>query len=162
MENITLQQRLDNYRQGKNCTLLCVGPMSKNCVDATIELADQAREECEHVFKWMLGMAKHGTTRKEDAQALIQSANYIERIADISGQWHMHPWNQEKAHGISEIFKRFAKKLEIDEHDQTYVNRNLYLFKAPPSWFDEPPHIGDALRSALSDSDVQNDLTALS
>ena len=41
MENITLQQRLDNYRQGKNCTLLCVGPMSKNCVDATIELADQ-------------------------------------------------------------------------------------------------------------------------
>lgn len=41
MENITLQQRLSNYRQGKNCTLLCVGPMSKNCVDATIELADQ-------------------------------------------------------------------------------------------------------------------------
>ena len=41
MENITLQQRLENYRQGKNCTLLCIGPMSKNCVDATIELADQ-------------------------------------------------------------------------------------------------------------------------
>ena len=38
---MTLQQRLDNYRQDKNCTLLCVGPMSKNCVDATIELADQ-------------------------------------------------------------------------------------------------------------------------
>ena len=41
MEDIKLQQRLDNYRQGKNCTLLCIGPMSKNCVDATIELADQ-------------------------------------------------------------------------------------------------------------------------
>ena len=40
MEDIKLQQRLDNYRQGKNCTLLCIGPMSKNCVDATIELAD--------------------------------------------------------------------------------------------------------------------------
>ncbi len=38
---MTLQQHLDNYRQDKNCTLLCVGPMSKNCVDATIELADQ-------------------------------------------------------------------------------------------------------------------------
>ena len=38
---MTLQQRLDNYRQDKNCTFLCVGPMSKNCVDATIELADQ-------------------------------------------------------------------------------------------------------------------------
>ena len=38
---MTLQQQLDNYRQDKNCTLLCVGPMSKNCVDATIELADQ-------------------------------------------------------------------------------------------------------------------------
>ena len=41
MEDITLQHRLNNYRQGKNCTLLCIGPMSKNCVDATIELADQ-------------------------------------------------------------------------------------------------------------------------
>ena len=41
MEGMTLQQHLDNYRQYKNCTLLCVGPMSKNCVDATIELADQ-------------------------------------------------------------------------------------------------------------------------
>ena len=36
-----LQQRLENYRQDKNCTLLGVGPMSKNCVDAAIELADQ-------------------------------------------------------------------------------------------------------------------------
>ena len=38
---MTLRQHLDNYRKDKNCTLLCVGPMSKNCVDATIELADQ-------------------------------------------------------------------------------------------------------------------------
>jgi len=37
----TLQQRLENYRKGKNCTLLGIGPMSKNCIDATIELADQ-------------------------------------------------------------------------------------------------------------------------
>jgi hypothetical protein len=36
-----LQQRLNNYRQGRNCTLLGVGPMSKNCVDAAIELAHQ-------------------------------------------------------------------------------------------------------------------------
>jgi tagatose-1,6-bisphosphate aldolase non-catalytic subunit AgaZ/GatZ len=41
MDSMTLQQRLENYRQGKNCTLLGVGPMSKNCVDASIELADQ-------------------------------------------------------------------------------------------------------------------------
>ena len=40
---MTLQQRLESYRQGKNCTLLGVGPMSKNCVDASIELADQYR-----------------------------------------------------------------------------------------------------------------------
>ena len=38
---MTLQQRLDSYRQDKNCTLLCIGPMSKNCIDATVELADQ-------------------------------------------------------------------------------------------------------------------------
>ena len=37
----TLQKRLENYRKGKNCTLLGIGPMSKNCIDATIELADQ-------------------------------------------------------------------------------------------------------------------------
>jgi hypothetical protein len=41
MDGMTLQQRLENYRKNKNCTLLGVGPMSKNCVDATIELADQ-------------------------------------------------------------------------------------------------------------------------
>tara|TARA_B100001059_G_C17835419_1_gene587732 strand:+ start:1327 stop:2490 length:1164 start_codon:yes stop_codon:yes gene_type:complete len=32
---------LRNYRDGRNCTLLGIGPMSKNCVDATIELASQ-------------------------------------------------------------------------------------------------------------------------
>ena len=34
-------ERLQNYRQNKNCTLLGVGPMSQNCIDASIELADQ-------------------------------------------------------------------------------------------------------------------------
>ena len=38
---MTLQNRLENYRKGKNSTLLGVGPMSKNCIDASIELADQ-------------------------------------------------------------------------------------------------------------------------
>jgi len=36
-----LQKRIENYRENKNCTLLGVGPMSKNCVDASIELADE-------------------------------------------------------------------------------------------------------------------------
>ncbi len=36
-----IQQRLKNYRKNKCCTLLGVGPMSKNCIDASIELADQ-------------------------------------------------------------------------------------------------------------------------
>ena len=36
-----VQQRLNNYREKRNCTLLGVGPMSKNCIDASIELADQ-------------------------------------------------------------------------------------------------------------------------
>ena len=38
-----IQRRLENYRKNRNCTLLGVGPMSKNCVDATIELANQYR-----------------------------------------------------------------------------------------------------------------------
>jgi tagatose-1,6-bisphosphate aldolase non-catalytic subunit AgaZ/GatZ len=41
MDSMKLQQRLENFRQGKNCTLLGIGPMSKNCVDASIELAEQ-------------------------------------------------------------------------------------------------------------------------
>lgn len=40
---MTLQKYLEKYRKNNNCTLLCIGPMSKNCVDATIELADQFR-----------------------------------------------------------------------------------------------------------------------
>jgi len=36
-----IQNRLKSYRKDKNCTLLGVGPMSKNCVDAAIDLADQ-------------------------------------------------------------------------------------------------------------------------
>jgi len=38
---MSIQQRLINYRAGRNCTLLGVGPMSKNCVDAAIELSEQ-------------------------------------------------------------------------------------------------------------------------
>ena len=36
-----IRERIANYRQNKCCTLLGVGPMSKNCVDASIELADE-------------------------------------------------------------------------------------------------------------------------
>ena len=36
-----LHQRLKNYKENRSCTLLGVGPMSKNCVDASIELAEQ-------------------------------------------------------------------------------------------------------------------------
>ena len=36
-----IQQRLKNYRKNRNCTLLGVGPISKNCIDATIELANE-------------------------------------------------------------------------------------------------------------------------
>jgi tagatose-1,6-bisphosphate aldolase non-catalytic subunit AgaZ/GatZ len=35
-----IEQRLENYRNRNRCTLLGVGPMSVNCVDATIELAN--------------------------------------------------------------------------------------------------------------------------
>ena len=36
-----IQQRLKSYRKNRNCTLLGVGPMSKNCIDAAIELANK-------------------------------------------------------------------------------------------------------------------------
>ena len=36
-----LHNLLKSYRQNRNCTLLGIGPMSKNCVDASIELANE-------------------------------------------------------------------------------------------------------------------------
>ena len=36
-----IHQRLESLLQKRRCTLLGVGPMSVNCVDATIELANQ-------------------------------------------------------------------------------------------------------------------------
>ena len=38
---MTIQKYLEDYRHNRNCTLLGVGPMSKNCVDASIELAEE-------------------------------------------------------------------------------------------------------------------------
>ena len=35
-----IHQRLQNFLNKKRCTLLGVGPMSLNCVDAAIELAN--------------------------------------------------------------------------------------------------------------------------
>jgi hypothetical protein len=36
-----IRQRIDRLLRGRRCTLLGVGPMSKNCVDAAIELANE-------------------------------------------------------------------------------------------------------------------------
>ena len=36
-----IKQRLKNHRKNRNFTLLGVGPMSKNCIDAAIELANE-------------------------------------------------------------------------------------------------------------------------
>ena len=35
-----IQRKLDSFMAKRRCTLLGVGPMSKNCVDVTIELAN--------------------------------------------------------------------------------------------------------------------------
>ena len=36
-----LKQKFEDFRRDRNCTFLGIGPMSKNCVDASIELAEQ-------------------------------------------------------------------------------------------------------------------------
>mgnify|MGYP006287654311 CR=1 FL=1 len=36
-----IHQRLQSFLQKRHCTILGVGPMSVNCVDATIELANE-------------------------------------------------------------------------------------------------------------------------
>ena len=40
---MSIKAKIDHYINNKKSTLLCVGPMSKNCVDATVELANQYR-----------------------------------------------------------------------------------------------------------------------
>ncbi len=37
----SLGKKIHNIIEKKHCSLLCVGPMSKNCVDATIEIANE-------------------------------------------------------------------------------------------------------------------------
>ena len=36
-----IHQRLESFLQKRRCTLLAVGPISVNCVDAAIELANE-------------------------------------------------------------------------------------------------------------------------
>ena len=36
---MSIKSNIDHLIKDKKSTLLCVGPMSKNCVDATVELA---------------------------------------------------------------------------------------------------------------------------
>ena len=36
-----IRKHIANYRKNKCCTLLGVGPISKNCIDAAIELGDE-------------------------------------------------------------------------------------------------------------------------
>lgn len=38
---MNLSKEITNFRMNKNCTLLGIGPMSKNCVDVSIELANE-------------------------------------------------------------------------------------------------------------------------
>jgi len=85
-----LQQRLKNYKENRNCTLLGVGPMSKNCIDASIELAEQYKAPKErisisyqqlnkshYVFKLIVGESKQKavTLLKQGVNLPITRAN---------------------------------------------------------------------------------------
>lgn len=96
---MSLQKYLNNYRKNKSCTLLCIGPMSKNCVDATIELADQYKSPLTLIAsrrqidseKFGGGYVENWTTKK--------FANYV-REKDknkniILARDHGGPWQNE-------------------------------------------------------------------
>ena len=40
MESLTIE-KLDDFLSKRKCTLLGVGPMSKNCIDASIEISNE-------------------------------------------------------------------------------------------------------------------------
>ena len=40
MESLTVE-KLDDFLSKRKCTLLGVGPMSKNCIDASIEISNE-------------------------------------------------------------------------------------------------------------------------
>lgn len=94
-----LKKYLDNYRKNKNCTLLCVGPMSKNCVDATIELADKHNSPLTLIAsRRQIDSEKFGGGYVEN-WTTDQFANYV-RQTDVNknvilARDHGGPWQNE-------------------------------------------------------------------
>lgn len=95
-----IQQRLESYIANKCCTLLGVGPMSKNCINATVDLAEQ--------FKTPLMLI--ASRRQIDSQQFDggyvenwtteQFSNYVSSIDKnkniILARDHGGPWQNEK------------------------------------------------------------------
>ena len=74
---MNVQQRLNNYRENRNCTLLGVGPMSKNCIDASIELADQ--------YKTPLMLI--ASRRQIDSEQFNGGYVEMDMIVPVKGYW---------------------------------------------------------------------------
>lgn len=102
-----IHQRLDTFLKNKRCTLLGVGPMSVNCVDAAIELANQ------HEIPMMLIASRRQIDSEEFGGGYVnnwttsQFADYVidhdKKGKVLLARDHGGPWQntREKEQGLS-------------------------------------------------------------
>lgn len=102
-----IHQRLDTFLKSKRCTLLGVGPMSVNCVDAAIELANQ------HEIPMMLIASRRQIDSEEFGGGYVnnwttsQFADYVidhdKKGKVLLARDHGGPWQntREKEQGLS-------------------------------------------------------------
>ena len=102
-----IKQRLDNFSSKRRCTFLGVGPMSRNCVDAAIELSN------EHQVPIMLIASRRQINSEEFGNGYVNNwstERYAEYVIDkdkqgkiILARDHGGPWQSEteKSQGMS-------------------------------------------------------------
>ena len=143
-----LQQRLESYRKDRNCTLLGVGPMSKNCVDASIELAEQykiplmliaSRRQIDsekfgggYVENWTTKKFADYVTKKDPGKNIILARDHggpwqndLEKIQNMSLKDAMKSAKDSYMSDIDSGFNILHIDPSIDIHSQLSINEVL-------------------------------------
>lgn len=115
-----IRQRIDRLLRGRRCTLLGVGPMSKNCVDAAIELANERnvpifliasrrQVECEE----MGGGYVNGWHTRSFADYVVARDK---KSNIILARDHGGPWQNER-----EVKEQLSLRLAMDSAKASYL-----------------------------------------
>ncbi|PCJ59280.1 MAG: tagatose-6-phosphate kinase [Planctomycetota bacterium] len=114
-----IHQRLDNFLRKRRCTLLGVGPMSLNCVDAAIELAN------EHEVPMLLIASRRQIDSEEFGGGYVNNwttadfANYVidsdKKGKVLLARDHGGPWQN-----IKEIEAKFSLRRAMESAKASY------------------------------------------